>query len=90
MTADGPAGLRILPKCGVNTTAWPCATLLASTWDEELVEKVGKAGAEEVKENNISICLHQPATFTEARSVAVTLSIILRIRTLQERQVQLW
>ena len=57
MTADGPAGLRILPKCGVNTTAWPCATLLASTWDEELVEKVGKAGAEEVKENNISIWL---------------------------------
>ena len=52
-----PAGLRILPKCGVNTTAWPCATLLASTWDEELVEKVGKAGAEEVKENNISIWL---------------------------------
>ena len=42
-------------KCG--TTAWPCATLLASTWDEELVEKVGKAGAEEVKENNISIWL---------------------------------
>lgn len=57
MTADGPAGLRILSKCGVNTTAWPCATLLASTWDEELVEKVGKAGAEEVKENNISIWL---------------------------------
>ena len=28
--------------------------LAASTWDEELVEKVGKAGAEEVKENNIS------------------------------------
>lgn len=57
MTADGPAGLRILSKCGVNTTAWPCATLLGSTWDEELVEKVGKAGAEEVKENNISIWL---------------------------------
>ena len=32
MTADGPAGLRIQPQCGVNTTAWPCATLLACTW----------------------------------------------------------
>ena len=57
MTADGPAGLRIWPRCGINTTAWPCATLLASTWDEELIEKVGKAGAEEVKENNIAIWL---------------------------------
>lgn len=57
MTADGPAGLRIWPKCGINTTAWPCATLLASTWDEELIEKVGEAGAEEVKENNIAIWL---------------------------------
>ena len=56
MTADGPAGLRILPKCGVNTTLAMCH-ILASTWDEELVEKVGKAGAEEVKENNISIWL---------------------------------
>ena len=23
MTADGPAGLRIAPQCGVNTTCWP-------------------------------------------------------------------
>lgn len=57
MTADGPAGLRIWPKCGINTTAWPCATLLASTWDEKLIEKVGEAGAKEVKENNIAIWL---------------------------------
>lgn len=34
MTADGPAGLRIAPECGVCTTAWPCATLLAYTWAE--------------------------------------------------------
>lgn len=53
MTADGPAGLRIC----LNTTAWPCATLLASTWNTELVEQVGKAGAEEVKENNIAVWL---------------------------------
>lgn len=57
MTADGPAGLRIVPEIGVCTTAWPCATALASTWNTELVEKVGKAGAEEVKENNLCVWL---------------------------------
>lgn len=56
-TADGPAGLRINAECGVNTTAFPCATLLASTWNIDIVEQVGKAGAEEVKENNIGIWL---------------------------------
>lgn len=57
MTADGPAGLRVRPERGVNTTAWPCATLLACSWDEELVEAVGAAGGAEVKENNISLWL---------------------------------
>ena len=57
MTADGPAGLRIQPQCGVNTTAFPCATLLACTWDPELVQEVGAAGAEEVLENNIGVWL---------------------------------
>lgn len=57
MTADGPAGLRILPECGVCTTAWPCSTLLACTWNEELVEAVGAAGGMEVKENNIAVWL---------------------------------
>lgn len=57
MTADGPAGLRIAPHCGVNTTAWPCSTLLACTWDKELVYLVGEAGAKEVKENNIAVWL---------------------------------
>lgn len=57
MTADGPAGLRIAPECGIYTTAWPCSTLLASTWNRDIVEAVGRAGAKEVKENNISIWL---------------------------------
>ncbi len=57
MTADGPAGLRIAPECGVCTTAWPCATQLACTWNEELVERVGEAGGAEVKENNIAVWL---------------------------------
>lgn len=57
MTADGPAGLRIAPECSVCTTAWPCATQLACSWNEELVEQVGEAGGAEVKENNIAVWL---------------------------------
>ena len=57
MTADGPAGLRIAPQCGVCTTAWPCSTMLACTWNRSLVEEVGAAAAREVKENNISFWL---------------------------------
>ena len=41
----------------MNTTAFPCATLLACTWNRELVYKVGEAGAKEVKENNIAMWL---------------------------------
>ena len=57
MTADGPAGLRIVPECGVTTTAWPCATLLAATWNPNVVYQVGAAGGKEVKENNIAAWL---------------------------------
>jgi len=57
MTADGPAGLRIKRECGVNTTAFPCSTLLACTWDPEVTFAVGEAGAKEVKENNIAAWL---------------------------------
>ncbi|MGN0356135.1 MAG: glycoside hydrolase family 3 C-terminal domain-containing protein [Muricoprocola sp.] len=57
MTADGPAGLRIEPRCEIYTTAWPCATMLACTWNTELVEKVAASAAKEVKENNISVWL---------------------------------
>lgn len=57
MTADGPAGLRIKPYCGVTTTAWPCATLLACSWNTDLLYKIGEAAALEVKENNIGIWL---------------------------------
>ena len=57
MTADGPAGLRIIRDRGVNTTAWPVATLLACTWDPEVLYQVGEAAAKEVKENNIGMWL---------------------------------
>lgn len=57
MTADGPAGLRIHPEVGVQTTAFPCACLLACTWDAQITEAVGRAAGEEVKENNIGAWL---------------------------------
>ncbi|QFJ54659.1 glycoside hydrolase family 3 protein [Pseudobutyrivibrio xylanivorans] len=57
MTADGPAGVRIAPETGILTTAFPCATLLACTWNTHLIAQVGKAGGEEIKENNLAVWL---------------------------------
>lgn len=57
MSADGPAGLRIHPDCGIYTTSWPCSTMLAATWNPEIVRRVGAAGGTEVRENNIYVWL---------------------------------
>ena len=56
-TADGPAGLRLEPETGIPTTAWPCATLLACTWNTDLIYKVGASGGAELRENNLAIWL---------------------------------
>lgn len=53
MTADGPQGIRI----GTTCTAWPVSTLLACTWDVDLIEQVGKAAAIEAHNNGIDIWL---------------------------------
>lgn len=57
MTADGPAGVRIDRRCGIFTTAFPCATQVACSWDPELAYAIGKAGARELKENNLAVWL---------------------------------
>ncbi len=57
MTADGPAGVRIEPHCGVNTTAFPCATQLACSWNTNIVERIGAAAAMEMKENGLGVWL---------------------------------
>ena len=57
MTADGPAGVRINKECGVYTTAFPCSTQVACSWDPQIAYAIGEAGARELKENNLAIWL---------------------------------
>lgn len=52
-TADGPAGIRST----IPTLCFPCATLFACTWNDELLEEVGSAIGQDAMKNGVDILL---------------------------------
>lgn len=52
-TFDGPAGVRLAEAA----TAWPCAVAIASSWDPDLAEQIGRAVAAEAGLNGLDIWL---------------------------------
>lgn len=57
MTADGTPGARFWKSTGIDTTAFPVASLMACTWDPELQEEVGYIMGREVRENGAGTLL---------------------------------
>ena len=61
--SDGPAGLRIDPVRDSTSgktyycTAFPIESMLSSTWNTDLVQEVGKAFGEEMRDYGVDVLL---------------------------------
>ena len=54
-TADGPSGIRM--ESGLKATQIPIGTLLAATWDTEMVEALYEKEGQELAQNQIDVLL---------------------------------
>ena len=66
LVTDGPHGVRKLPddaedslgiEQSVPATCFPTASLLASTWNTEMIKEVGRAIGEECREEKVAVLL---------------------------------
>lgn len=62
VVADGPAGLRISPTRDNDSstyycTGFPVATCVASTWNVDLAQEIGKSMGEEVRDYGVDVLL---------------------------------
>lgn len=54
---DGPAGARGTSFTGPPSASFPCGTALAATFDPELVERIGRALADQMRSKNAHVLL---------------------------------
>lgn len=71
--ADGPSGIRM--DDGELATALPIGTLMACTWNTDLVEKLHTLHGQELVLNNVEACWDLASTSIATRSAAATLNI---------------
>ncbi|MCU1455652.1 MAG: bglS-2, partial [Acidimicrobiales bacterium] len=55
--SDGPVGVRGERTSGTSSTSFPCATALASSWDRDLLARVGRALGEEARAKGVHLLL---------------------------------